>query len=155
MDYRGRKLRNTLLLGTAFLAGVAVGPATGLIAAHGTDSTVKLEAITVSGGTIAIDAGNTLAIENGVTKMTGVDVNRTLRIANMDTALGEKADLGGAAAPGCGAGHSSGSPAFRTPSNTAGQLGICSIIDLTVNFGFSPRASAKEALASSILPASA
>ena len=52
-------------------------------------------------------------------------------------------------------GHSSGSPAFRTPSNTAGQFGICSIIDLTVNFGFRRRASAKEALASSILPASA
>jgi carboxyl-terminal processing protease len=34
MDYRGRKLRNTLLLGTAFLAGVAVGPATGLIASR-------------------------------------------------------------------------------------------------------------------------
>jgi hypothetical protein len=54
-----------------------------------------------------------------------------------------------------GAGHSSGSPAFRTPSNTAGQFGICSIIDLTVNFGFRRRASANEALASSILPASA
>ena len=54
-----------------------------------------------------------------------------------------------------GAGHSSGSPAFRTPSNTAGQFGKCSIIDLTVNFGFRRRASAKEALASSILPASA
>ena len=51
--------------------------------------------------------------------------------------------------------HSSGSPAFRTPSNTAGQFGMCSIIDLTVNFGFRRRASAKAAFASSILPASA
>ena len=34
MDYRARKLRITLLLGTAFLAGVAIGPASGLIARH-------------------------------------------------------------------------------------------------------------------------
>ena len=32
MDYRGRRLPTALLLGTAFLAGVAIGPATGLIA---------------------------------------------------------------------------------------------------------------------------
>ena len=34
MDYRARRLRNTLLLGTAFLAGVTIGPASGLIARH-------------------------------------------------------------------------------------------------------------------------
>jgi carboxyl-terminal processing protease len=34
MDYRRRRLRNTLLLGTAFLAGAAIGPASGLIASH-------------------------------------------------------------------------------------------------------------------------
>ena len=34
MDYRRRRLRTTLLLGTAFLAGVAIGPASGLIASH-------------------------------------------------------------------------------------------------------------------------
>jgi carboxyl-terminal processing protease len=34
MDYRARRLRSTLLLGTAFLAGVAIGPATGLIASR-------------------------------------------------------------------------------------------------------------------------
>ena len=34
MDYRARRLRTTLLLGTAFLAGVAIGPASGLIASH-------------------------------------------------------------------------------------------------------------------------
>jgi carboxyl-terminal processing protease len=33
MDYRARTLR-TLLLGTAFLAGVAIGPASGLFASH-------------------------------------------------------------------------------------------------------------------------
>ena len=33
MDYRSRRLRTALLLGTAFLAGVAIGPASGLIAA--------------------------------------------------------------------------------------------------------------------------
>jgi carboxyl-terminal processing protease len=32
MDHRGRKLRNTLMLITAFLAGVTIGPASGLIA---------------------------------------------------------------------------------------------------------------------------
>ena len=32
MDYRGRRLPTALLLGTAFLAGVAIGPASGLIA---------------------------------------------------------------------------------------------------------------------------
>ena len=34
MDYRASKLRTTLLLGTAFLAGVAIGPASGLFASH-------------------------------------------------------------------------------------------------------------------------
>ena len=34
MDYRLTGLRTTLLLGTAFLAGVAIGPASGLIARH-------------------------------------------------------------------------------------------------------------------------
>jgi carboxyl-terminal processing protease len=34
MDYRARRLRNTLMLGTAFLAGVTIGPASGLIARH-------------------------------------------------------------------------------------------------------------------------
>ena len=33
-DHRARKLRTTLLLGTALLAGVAIGPASGLIASH-------------------------------------------------------------------------------------------------------------------------
>ena len=32
MDYRGRRLPTALLLGTAFVAGVAIGPASGLIA---------------------------------------------------------------------------------------------------------------------------
>jgi hypothetical protein len=32
MDYRGRRLPTALLLGTAFLTGVAIGPASGLIA---------------------------------------------------------------------------------------------------------------------------
>ena len=30
MDYRARRLRTTLLLGTAFLAGLAIGPVSGL-----------------------------------------------------------------------------------------------------------------------------
>jgi carboxyl-terminal processing protease len=34
MDYRGRRLRTILLLSTAFLGGVAIGPASGLIASH-------------------------------------------------------------------------------------------------------------------------
>jgi carboxyl-terminal processing protease len=34
MDYRGRRLRHALLLGTAFLAGVAIGPASDPIARH-------------------------------------------------------------------------------------------------------------------------
>ena len=34
MDYRARRLRTTLLLGTAFLVGVAIGPVSGLIASH-------------------------------------------------------------------------------------------------------------------------
>ena len=34
MDYRSRRLRTGLLLGTAFLAGVAIGPASGLISRH-------------------------------------------------------------------------------------------------------------------------
>src|SRR5271166_5784309 len=34
MNYRLRCLRTTLLLGTAFLAGIAIGPASGLIARH-------------------------------------------------------------------------------------------------------------------------
>ena len=34
MDYRSRRFRTGLLLGTAFLAGVAIGPASGLIAKH-------------------------------------------------------------------------------------------------------------------------
>ncbi len=34
MDYRPRRLRSGLLLGTAFLAGVVIGPASGLISRH-------------------------------------------------------------------------------------------------------------------------
>src|SRR5271169_2100621 len=34
MDYRSRRLRTGLLLGTAFLGGVAIGPASGLISRH-------------------------------------------------------------------------------------------------------------------------
>ncbi len=34
MDYRSRRLRTGLLLGTAFVAGVAIGPASGLIGRH-------------------------------------------------------------------------------------------------------------------------
>ena len=34
MDHRASKLRTTLVLGTAFLAGVIIGPASGLIARH-------------------------------------------------------------------------------------------------------------------------
>ena len=34
MNHRGRRPRTTLLLGTAFLAGVAIGPASSLIASH-------------------------------------------------------------------------------------------------------------------------
>ena len=34
MNYRARRLRTTLLLSTAFLAGVAIGPASGLFASH-------------------------------------------------------------------------------------------------------------------------
>ena len=34
MDCRGRRLRTVLLLGFAFLAGVAIGPASGLIEGH-------------------------------------------------------------------------------------------------------------------------
>jgi carboxyl-terminal processing protease len=34
MDYRSRRLRTGLLLGTAFLAGVAIGPASGLVSRH-------------------------------------------------------------------------------------------------------------------------
>jgi len=34
MDYRPRRLRTSLLLGTAFLAGIAMGPASGLISRH-------------------------------------------------------------------------------------------------------------------------
>jgi len=34
MDFRSRRLRNGLLLGTAFVAGVALGPASGLIGRH-------------------------------------------------------------------------------------------------------------------------
>ena len=34
MDYRSRRLRTGLLLGTAFLSGLALGPGSGLIARH-------------------------------------------------------------------------------------------------------------------------
>ena len=34
MDYRSGVIRTGLLLGTAFLAGIAIGPASGLIARH-------------------------------------------------------------------------------------------------------------------------
>ena len=34
MDYRSRRLRTGLLLGTAFLGGIAIGPASGLIGRH-------------------------------------------------------------------------------------------------------------------------
>ena len=34
MDYRARRLRTTLLLGTALLAGMAIGPVSGLIASY-------------------------------------------------------------------------------------------------------------------------
>jgi hypothetical protein len=81
--------------------------------------------------------------------------NRRDNAAAPGVANGREANLGKGDDARFGAGHSSGSPAFRTPSNAAGQFGICSIIDLTVNFGFRRRASAKDALASSILPASA
>jgi hypothetical protein len=49
----------------------------GRIEAHGTNSTVstvELEGITVTSGSITIDTGNTLEIENGTTHLTGVDV---------------------------------------------------------------------------------
>ena len=51
--------------------------------------------------------------------------------------------------------HSSGSPALRTPSNTAGRFGVCSFIHLIVIAGLRRRASASAAFASSILPACA
>src|SRR5271165_255760 len=54
-----------------------------------------------------------------------------------------------------GLAHSSGSPALRRPSNTAGRLGECSFIHLTVIARLRRRASASSAFASSILPASA
>src|ERR1043165_2667961 len=34
MDFRSRRLRTGLLLGTAFVAGVAIGPASGVIGRH-------------------------------------------------------------------------------------------------------------------------
>ena len=34
MDYRARRLRTTLLLGTALLAGMAIGPVSSLIASY-------------------------------------------------------------------------------------------------------------------------
>ena len=34
MDFRSRRLRTGLLLGTAFLGGIAIGPASGLIGRH-------------------------------------------------------------------------------------------------------------------------
>jgi len=51
--------------------------------------------------------------------------------------------------------HSSGSPAFRKPSNTGGRFGVCAIIHFTVSLGLRRRASAKAVFASSILPFSA
>jgi NADPH:quinone reductase-like Zn-dependent oxidoreductase len=54
-----------------------------------------------------------------------------------------------------GLAHSCARPALRTPSNTAGRFGICSLIHLIVSLGLSRRASAKAAFASSILPACA
>ena len=54
-----------------------------------------------------------------------------------------------------GRAHSSGSPALRRPSKTAGRNDECSIIHLTVRLGLRRRASAKAVFASSILPACA
>jgi len=54
-----------------------VSNSTGHIEAHGSGSTVELEAITVTGGTITIDAGNTLEIENGATTLNGVNVQNS------------------------------------------------------------------------------
>src|SRR5580704_10642048 len=51
-----------------------------------------------------------------------------------------------------GLGHSSGSPALRRPSSTAGTSRPCSINHLTVSFGLIRRASARASFASSILP---
>jgi hypothetical protein len=54
-----------------------------------------------------------------------------------------------------GLAHSSASPAFRTPSRTAGGLSIYSVIHLTVSLGSRRPASASATFASSILPSSA
>ena len=54
-----------------------------------------------------------------------------------------------------GLGHSSGNPALRRPSNTAGIPGPCSISHLTVSLGLRRRACAKASCASSNLPACA
>ena len=51
--------------------------------------------------------------------------------------------------------YSSGSPALRTPSNALGRFGECATVHLTVSLELMRRASAKEDLASSILPSSA
>jgi hypothetical protein len=51
--------------------------------------------------------------------------------------------------------HSSGRPALRRPSNTAGRFGECSFTHLTVIAGLRRRASASSPFASSILPACA
>jgi hypothetical protein len=51
--------------------------------------------------------------------------------------------------------HSSGSPALRSASNTAGRFGECSFTHLIVIAGLRRRASASSAFASSILPACA
>ena len=51
--------------------------------------------------------------------------------------------------------HSSGSPAFRRPSNEAGRFGVCSFNHLIVIAGLRRRASARAVFASSILPACA
>jgi hypothetical protein len=54
-----------------------------------------------------------------------------------------------------GLAQSSGNPALRRPSNTAGRFGECSFIHLTVIAGFRRRASARAAFASSIFPSCA
>src|SRR6185437_6890760 len=60
----------------------AYASAAGSIEAHGSNSIVELEAVTIDSGKILIDAGNTLEIENGTTTLTGVDVenNGTLQV---------------------------------------------------------------------------
>ena len=72
----------------------------GSIEAHG-NSTVELEAVTITSGKILIDAGSTLEIENGKTTLTGVDVvnhgNTQIDAAAVSATLvlGEGSSIGG------------------------------------------------------------